>query len=133
MFQKEKIIERLAALPFEPKDYCVITGTALVMHGVKAETKDIDMSCSKQAFQALQDQGFLVKKGAYARKVIYDEDIEIFEEWHKGAVTMIDGISVASLESVIQMKKQLGREKDQLDIARIQRFLSREKNETLSI
>lgn len=131
MFQKEKIIERVATLPFGPKDYCVITGTALVMHGVKVETKDIDISCSKRAFQILQDQGFLVKQGAYARKIIYDEDIEIFEEWHKGAVTMIDGISVASLESVIQMKNQLGREKDQWDVARIQRFLSGEKK-TLS-
>lgn len=130
MFHKEEIIKSVLALSFRPQDYCVITGTALVMHGVKAETKDIDMSCSKEAFQSLLDQGYPVKQGDFARKVVYSEDIEIFEDWHRGAITSIDGVSVASLESVIQMKKQLGREKDQLDIARIEGYLRNESKGT---
>lgn len=130
MFHKKEIIKSVLALPFRPQDYCVITGTALVMHGVKAETKDIDMSCSKEAFQSLQDQGYPVKQGDFARKVVYSEDIEIFEDWHSGAVTMIDGVSVASLASVIEMKKQLGREKDRSDIAKIEAYLLRESKGT---
>ncbi len=130
MFHREDIIKSVSALPFRPEDCCVITGTALVMHGVKAETKDIDMSCSKEAFQALLEQGYPVKQGDFARKVVYSEDIEIFEDWHRGATVMIDGVSVASLASVIQMKKQLGREKDKLDIARIEGYLRSESKGT---
>lgn len=126
MFQKETIKESVSALPLKPKDYCVITGTALVMHGIKEETKDIDISCTKEAFHTLEAQGFQIKQGAFARKVIYSDDVEIFEDWHRGAITMIEGVPVASLESVIVMKQQLGREKDLADIVKIEAQLDRQ-------
>lgn len=124
MFLKETIKESVSTLPLKVGDYCVITGTALVMHGIKEETKDIDISCTKEAFQALAAQGYPIKQGEFARKVIYSEDVEIFEDWHSGDSTMIEGVPVASLESVIVMKKQLGREKDLSDIAKIETHLA---------
>lgn len=124
MFRKETIKDSVSALPFKSEDYCVITGTALVMHGIKEETKDIDISCTKEAFQALESKGYQIKQGDFARKVIYSDDVEIFEGWHAGGITMIEGIPVASLESVIVMKKQLGREKDLADIAKIETHLA---------
>jgi len=126
MFRKETIKESVSALPLKPGDYCVITGTALVMHGIKEETKDIDISCTKEAFHTLAAQGYPIKQGAFARKVIYSDDVEIFEDWHRGAITMIEEVPVASLESVIVMKKQLGREKDQIDIAKIEAHLAQQ-------
>ncbi|MGA9518664.1 MAG: hypothetical protein WBV27_07755 [Trichococcus sp.] len=128
MFQKETIKESVSALPLKPRDYCVITGTALVMHGIKEETKDIDISCTREAFRDLAAQGYPVKQGDFARKVIYSDDTEIFEDWHKGAITMIEGVPVASLESVIMMKKQLDREKDRVDIAKIEAHLAEQLN-----
>ena len=126
MFQKETIKESVSALPLKSRDYCVITGTALVMHGIKEETKDIDISCTKEAFQALAAQGYPIKQGDFARKVIYSDDVEIFEDWHGGEITMIEDVPVASLESVIVMKKQLGREKDLTDIAKIEAHLAQQ-------
>ncbi len=126
MFRKETIRESVSALPLQPGDYCVITGTALVMHGIKEETKDIDISCTKEAFRSLAAQGFPIKQGAFARKVIYSDDVEIFENWHRGDIILIEGIPVASLESVIVMKKQLGREKDLIDIAKIEAHLAQQ-------
>ncbi|MPM44719.1 hypothetical protein SDC9_91400 [bioreactor metagenome] len=58
--------------------------------------------------------------------MIYSDDVEIFEDWHKGDITMIEGVPVASLESVIAMKKQLGREKDFSDIAKIKAHLAQQ-------
>lgn len=124
MFQKETIKEGVSVLGLMPEDYCLITGTALVMHGIKEETKDIDISCTKEAFQALTAQGYPIKQGDFARKVIYSDEVEIFEDWHSGEIILIDGIPVASLESVIVMKKQLGREKDLADIAKIEAHLA---------
>ena len=57
MFRKETIKESVSALPLKPGDYCVITGTALVMHGIKEETKDIDISCTKEAFHSFSGSG----------------------------------------------------------------------------
>lgn len=124
MFRKETIKESLSALPLKMGDYCVITGTALVMHGIKEETKDIDISCNKEAFRTLAAQGYPIKQGDFARKVVYSDDVEIFEDWHSGEITMIEGIPVASLESIIVMKKQLGREKDLIDIAKVEALLA---------
>ena len=124
MFQKETIKESVSALPLKSGDYCVITGTALVMHGIKEETKDIDISCNKEAFRTLAAQGYPIKQGDFARKVVYSDDVEIFEDWHSGEITMIEGIPVASLESIIVMKKQLGREKDLIDIAKVEALLA---------
>ncbi|CZQ80583.1 hypothetical protein [Trichococcus ilyis] len=126
MFRKETIKESVSALPLQPGDYCVITGTALVMHGIKEETKDIDISCTKEAFQALAAQGFPIKQGAFARKVVFSDDVEIFEDWHTGVITMVEGVPVASLESIIVMKQQLGREKDLADITKIEARLSQQ-------
>ncbi|MGB9344184.1 hypothetical protein [Trichococcus sp.] len=128
MFQKETIKESVAALPLKLEDYCVITGTALVMHGIKEETKDIDISCTREAFRALAAKGYPIKQGAFARKVIYSDDTEIFEDWHAGDIIMIEGVPVASLESVIMMKKQLDREKDRVDIAKIEAHLAEQLN-----
>lgn len=124
MFRKETIKESVSALPLKMGDYCVITGTALVMHGIKEETKDIDISCTKEAFRTLAAQGYPIKQGDFARKVVYSDDVEIFEDWHSGEITMIEGIPVASLESIIVMKKQLGREKDLIDIAKVEALLA---------
>jgi len=126
MFRKETIKESVSALPLQPGDYCVITGTALVMHGIKEETKDIDISCTKEAFQALAAQGFPIKQGAFARKVVFSDEVEIFEDWHTGVITMVEGVPVASLESIIVMKQQLGREKDLADITKIEARLSQQ-------
>ena len=124
MFRKETIKESVSALPLKMGDYCVITGTALVMHGIKEETKDIDISCNKEAFRTLAAQGYPIKQGDFARKVVYSDDVEIFEDWHSGEITMIEGIPVASLESIIVMKKQLGRGKDLIDIAKVEALLA---------
>lgn len=128
MFRKETIKESVSALPLNPGDYCVITGTALVMHGIKEETKDIDISCTEKAFRSLAALGFPIQQGDFARKVIYSDEVEIFEDWHTGAIEMVEGVPVASLESVIVMKKQLGREKDLADIAKIEVHLAEKQN-----
>ncbi len=51
------------------------------------------------------------------RKILYSEDIEIFENWLEGTVEIISGVPVVCVDGLIQMKKELGREKDLVDIA----------------
>lgn len=54
------------------------------------------------------------------RKILYSENVEIFEDWIEGTVEIICGIPVVSVDGLIQMKKKLGREKDLADIALIE-------------
>ena len=124
MFQKHTLLERLKELPFPEAEYWVVAGGAMVLHGFRPETRDIDLGCSTLLADKLQEQGHLVsylEDGT--RKIAYSEDIEIFENWIEGTVETVSGVPVVSIDGLIKMKRALGREKDLKDIALIERAL----------
>ncbi|MDE5715713.1 MAG: hypothetical protein K2I42_06220 [Anaeroplasmataceae bacterium] len=69
----------------------------------------------------LERQGYFVSySNDGTRKIVYSEDIEIFENWIEGKVEMISDIPVVDVDGLIKMKKKLGRKKDLADIALIE-------------
>ena len=122
--RKTDIIRKLQALDFDVSQYWVITGGAMVLYGIREETGDVDLGCTSELADLLEDQGYPVtvqKDGT--RKIIICEDVEIFENWLYDTVQLVDGIPVISLNGLVQMKKSLGREKDLRDIQLIEAFL----------
>ena len=118
MFDKQFLIQRLKELPFSDKEYWVVAGGAMVLHGFRPQTRDIDLGCSTLLADKLEQQGYLVSLcDDGTRKISYSEDIEIFENWLEGAVEIISGVLVVCVDGLIQMKQKLGREKDLVDIA----------------
>ncbi len=118
MFDKQSLIQRLKELSFPEKEYWVVAGGAMVLHGFRPQTHDIDLGCSTRLADKLEQQGYFVslcEDGT--RKIVYSEDIEIFENWLEGTVELMSGIPVVSVDGLIQMKKKLGREKDLADLA----------------
>ena len=70
----------------------------------------------------LEQQGYCVSHCEDGtRKIVYSEDIEIFENWIEDKVELINGVPVVSVDGLIQMKKKLGRDKDLADIALIEK------------
>lgn len=121
MFDRYSLLQRLRALPFPEKDYWVVAGGAMVLHGFRPQTKDIDLGCSTRLADELERQGYPVSRCEDGtRKILYTEDIEIFENWIEGAVEIAGGVPVVCVDGLIQMKKNLGREKDLADIAQIE-------------
>ncbi len=121
MFDKCSLLQRLQELPFPEKDYWVVAGAAMVLHGFRPQTHDIDLGCSTFLADKLEQQGYAVslcEDGT--RKILYSENIEIFENWIEGTVEIVSGIPVVCVDGLIQMKKKLGREKDLADIALIE-------------
>ena len=55
----------------------------------------------------------------------YGERIEFFEEWIKDTVETVCGFHVVSIQGLIEMKQDLGRDKDKKDIESIKAFLKR--------
>lgn len=120
LLDKRKIIDKLNIKKYPKSEYWVTASAGLVMHGIKPETRDIDMGCST----LLAD--LLIQKGAKwscledgTRKIEIDGSIEIFENWFVDEIVIIDGVCVASLESIRKQKIILNREKDWHDIALI--------------
>jgi len=121
MFDKYSLLRRLQELPFSEQEYWVIAGSAMVLHGFRAQTHDIDLGCSTLLADKLEQQGYTVSRYEDGtRKILYSEDVEIFENWIEGAVETISGVPVVCMDGLIRMKKKLGREKDLADIALIE-------------
>ena len=122
MFDKHSLLQRLQNLSFSEKEYWVVAGAAMVLHGFRPQTPDVDLGCSTLLADKLEQQGCVVslcEDGT--RKILYSEDVEIFENWLEGKVEIISGVPVVCVDGLIQMKKKLGREKDLADIALIEK------------
>ena len=117
MFDEYTLLQRLGELPFSKEEYWVVAGGAMVLHGFRSQTHDIDLGCSTLLADELERQGYMVSRCEDGtRKISYAEDVEIFENWIEGKVETISGVPVVCLDGLIQMKKKLGREKDLADI-----------------
>lgn len=122
MFDKCSLLQRLQELPFSKKEYWVVAGGAMVLHGFRPKTHDIDLGCSTRLADELEQQGYAVSRSEDGtRKIFYAEDVEIFENWIEGTLETIDGFPVVCVEGLIRMKKKLGREKDFADIELIEK------------
>ena len=122
MFDKHSLLQRLRELPFSEREYWVVAGAAMVLHGFRPQTHDIDLGCSTLLADKLEQQGCAVSRCEDGtRKISYSENIEIFENWIEGTVEIFNGVPVVSVDGLIQMKRKLGREKDFADIALIEK------------
>lgn len=128
MFDKQLLIRRIKELSFPDGEYWVVAGGAMVMHGFRPQTRDIDFGCSSPLADILEKQGYpTLLCGDGSRKIRYSDDIEIFENWLEGEVETVDGVPVVSVDGLIRMKMRLGREKDLADIALIQGGMAAKK------
>lgn len=131
MLNRENIIEIVNRLNLPQHDYWLVTGAALVLHGVKQETRDIDMGCTKELANKLVSAGrrYIINNDGN-RIIKMDNEIEVYEAWTVEQIEIIDGISTGSIESIRQQKMKLGREKDWNDIKLIELFYEIKKSES---
>lgn len=117
MLDKKQIIARLEELHLDDTKYWLITGGALVLYGLREQTSDIDLGCTSNLADLLQQEGFPVERMPDGtRKIVVAEDVEIFENWLEDRVERFEGVPVISIRGLIEMKRALGREKDFRDI-----------------
>ena len=121
---RDEVIQKMKDTGFDPEEYWIQAGAAMLLHGLREQTHDIDIGCTPALMAKIRAMGCpyeLLPDGH--KKYAVTEDIEASENWAPGTVTRIDGLPVVSLEDVIRLKESLGREKDRRDIARIRAYL----------
>lgn len=113
MLRKEEIKEIIKEMDLPLSEYWVTSGAALVIHGVKEATNDIDLGGTTKLVE------YFIKKGCKyrvvednSRIVDVNDKIELLENWFVDEIVLIDGLPVGSLESIMKQKAELGREKD---------------------
>lgn len=113
----EDIRRRLAELALDTNEYRINAGGALVLHGLREETYDLDIWCTKKLGDALAQRCDVQVLPDGTRRFVPAPDVEIYEKMLPGETVFLNGIPVAPLEDVLALKRQLNREKDQRDIA----------------
>lgn len=117
MLDKKQIIARLEELHLDDTKYWLITEGAMALYGLREQTSDIDLGCTSDLTDLLQQEGFPVERMPDGtRKIVVAEDVEIFENWLEDKVERFEGVPVISIQGLIEMKRALGREKDFRDI-----------------
>ena len=129
---KREILRRLDAFPYDRGDWWLVAGGAMVLYGLRDRAGDIDLGCTAAMADRLAADGCKPSRTADGkRRFRYGEDIEIFEEWLRDAVTTVEGIPVVTVRGLMEMKRELGREKDLADVARIEAYLRQREEESV--
>lgn len=130
MIYKENIIKILKDMDLPLSEYWITSGAALVIHGVKKSTNDIDLGCTTNLAEHFLKKGCKYKVVEDNTRIIEVNDtVEILENWFVDEIEFIHGLPVGSLESIKKQKEQLGREKDIKDIRIIDEYITNKSNE----
>ena len=125
MLTREEVRQNLLHSGLDLSRCWLTAGGALIFHGLREQTADIDMGCTSSLADELEQAGYSPQHGEDGRRRFHlPGNIDISENWAYGTVTMTDEIPVVSLEDVLALKRFLGRDKDQADIAAIERILA---------
>lgn len=127
---KTEIIKELNSFPYDKEDYWVLAGSAMVLYEIKEKTSDIDLGCNQKMADQLERQGFFFKLTESGnRHFKYSDSIEIFENWIKDTVTLVEDFPVITITGLIEMKKELNREKDKKDMLLVNEYLQQTEGE----
>ncbi|MBO4915262.1 MAG: hypothetical protein J5449_08660 [Oscillospiraceae bacterium] len=124
--KKSDIAARLREFPYDPGEYWVVAGGAMVLHGLREDTADIDLGCTPRMADELEARGYLYKVTPDGNRWFkLDGGMEVFENWLCDTVVHVGETPVVSPRGLLEMKRLLGREKDKRDAERIEEYLRR--------
>lgn len=126
---REDILRLTKELDFLGEDCWLTSGAALVLYGVKESTRDIDLICTTDLADKLEEQGVPFRRDGLDGTRIFavSGQVEVLENWRTEEVIELEGLRAASLLSIRKQKEALGREKDLADIRLIDEFLKKGK------
>ena len=122
---KKELLELAGSLNLPKEEYCIISGGALVIHGLREQTNDLDIDTTKKGLNILQQNYSLELIREDIKQYKVTDKIECFlVDKLESDIQYIDNYPCESLISIYNFKKRINREKDQADILAIERFLN---------
>lgn len=132
---KHPLFEELRKLSLASGEYAVFGSGPMWVRGIR-ESNDIDVIARGKAWEWAKENGnVIIKENSRLECAQFaNGDIEIYHDWYPGqwninelieTAEIIENIPFVRLESVIEWKKKMGREKDEKDLILIQEYLSK--------
>lgn len=121
---RAEFIRRLEECGFPKSEYMIMSGGSMLMRGLRQSTEDMDL-CISEKLAAQLDLEHCPKnsKGYYSPF----EDMEVSVNLGERPYDTVDGFQCETLESVLEFKRSLMRDKDIRDIEAIERYLNAKK------
>ena len=122
---KKELLELASTLDIPKEEYCIISGGALVAHGLREQTNDLDIDITQKGFDILKEKYSLelVREDIKQYKVTDKIECFLVDNLESDKV-YIDNYPCESLISIYNFKKRINREKDQADILAIEKYLN---------
>ena len=125
---KEQILKILEKYNLDKNEYILISGSSMVMHGVKEYTRDIDLSVSEKLYEYLitNYKCTLEFHDEETNENVYfvDNFLSFSRNFYKDCkYEIINSIKCQTLEDIIRLKKKFNRQKDIEDIKLIEKFI----------
>lgn len=122
---KKEILELAKSLELPNEEYCIISGGALVAHGLREQTNDLDIDITQKGFEILKEKYSLELINEDIKQYKVTDKIECFlVDKLESDIVYIDNYPCESLISIYNFKKRINREKDQADILAIEKYLN---------
>ena len=112
------------------EEYYILGGGRLFLYGIWEQTKDLDLCISEELFQVVKDKYYLIEStvnecGAY--EILSNIEMHVGKKEYF-IRTFIDGYPVECLKQILDYKKNCNLPKDQIDIEKIEQYLSLNKD-----
>ena len=122
---KEELFELANSLDLPKEEFCIISGGALVAHGLREQTNDLDLDITQKGFDILKEKYSLELINEDIKQYKVTDKIECFlVDKLESDIVYIDNYPCESLISIYNFKKRINREKDQADILAIEKYLN---------
>ena len=121
---KAEYLQKLDSLNLNKDKYCIISGGAMLMHGLKESTADIDIKIQPDYFKTLESKYSFKKSPKFPYLYELGEGVELaVQPFSQNDVDIVDGYQVLKLEIELEWKIQHNRPKDQEAIVKIKEYL----------
>lgn len=122
---KEEIFRLAASLDLPKEEYSIISGGALVIHGLREQTNDLDIDITAKGLEILRKNFNIELINEEKKQYKVTDKIECFlVDKLESDIVYIDNYPCESLISIYNFKKRINREKDQADILAIEKYLN---------
>lgn len=119
---KDDILKILESYDIDYNESIILSGASLVLQGVKEYTSDIDISVSDKVYHdLLKRYSCTLEKIVDNDKIWFIDDIINFGRTYYDKVEfyLLNGYKIQTIESILELKRELGRSKDMEDIKHI--------------
>ena len=117
---KRQYLEGLEKFKLPKTEFIILSGGSLLMHGLREQTRDYDLSFSKKLAKEFGLYDCPIDEKGFYKPF---PNCQSSDDFDSIPFDIVDGYQCQTLEAILDFKRKKGRPKDLKDIETIERYL----------